>query len=93
MAAGEYEMGDTVRLKTSITVDDVLTNPTTITLKVRKPDGTITTETPVQDGVTGKYRFDIVVNQHGTWSYRFEGTGPAAGVGERSFIVKHSRFT
>lgn len=92
MPGHEYVVGQTVRLKASITVDSVLTNPAAITLKVRKPDGAISTHAPSQDGVTGKYVFLIPVDQHGTWRYRYEGTGAAAGAGEKSFTVKHSEF-
>ena len=93
--ANAYEMGDTIRLSFEFRVNGVLTDPAEVTVKVKKPDGTVVPYTGGQvtrDGV-GLYHVDVVGNQHGVWDYRGEGTGAAAGAGESSFVVKHSVFS
>jgi hypothetical protein len=74
-----------------------LVDPATVTFKVKKPGGSITTYTYgldvelVKDAV-GKYRVEVDVDISGTWFYRFEGTGAAKSAGESEFIVKRSQF-
>ena len=92
--ANEYEPGDRVRLSGEFRVAGVLTNPTAVTVKVKKPSNTVDTYTGGQvtaDG-TGLYHLDVTTSEHGTWAYRFEGTGAAESAGESAFTVKHSRF-
>ena len=89
--ASEYELGDTVELRAEFRVATVLTNPSAVTFSVKSPSGV--TSAPAASAVsTGIHRTTVVANEHGVWYYRSEGTGPAAGVAESAFRVKHSRF-
>ena len=55
----------------------VATNPTTVTIHLLKPDGTISHPTAVSDG-SGVYHFDIIYDQEGTYVWHFVGTGAVA---------------
>jgi uncharacterized protein YfaS (alpha-2-macroglobulin family) len=93
-----YDRGDLVRVSVNFQVDGVATDPTAVTLKVRKPDGTVDTFTFVGGDVvkdsTGNYHHDIntTAGPAGVWSYRFEGIGAAQGAEEAEFIVKAGAF-
>lgn len=93
MPQQSYDLNDTARLSVNFKVNGVLTNPTTISATVRKPDGTTavyTTATSpaiVNDG-TGLYHLDVVVDQAGQWTYKFVGTGAAADVGPGVLYVR-----
>lgn len=97
--AGSYDSGDRIRLKTStaFNVDGVATDPTTITVQIKKPDGTVLTYVygvdaeVVRDGV-GLYHVDINLDQVGTWYYRFAGTGACVAAAETEFYVLESEF-
>lgn len=95
MAINTYDKGDTIRLWAYFKVSNVYTDPTTITLKVKDSDGTITTYTyalgQITKSSTGIYYKDISLNNDGLWYYRYEGTGVAAA-GEKSFEVRRSEF-
>jgi hypothetical protein len=89
-----HQIGDTVRLSTTFTVGDVLTDPTDVELVIREPDGTETTEaySPgdiVRDSV-GAFHLDLVVDAAGMWLWKWTGTGTAAGVDEGSFTVEET---
>ena len=90
---GTYLEGSTVRVQATFAVSSVNTDPTTVTLKVMVPAGTITTYTyalaEVTKSATGIYYKDIALSTPGTWTYRWIGTGTAAGVAE-SAIICHS---
>lgn len=77
----DVTVGATVRLRSLFYVDGVLTDPDTIGLSVRSPDGTTTTPVPQHPG-DGTYYHDLTLDQSGLWSYRFTGTGAAAGISE-----------
>src|SRR5687768_7463363 len=75
------------------------TDPTTLTLHVRTPDGTYTssvylaggqTYTIVKDS-TGDYHADIPITMAGVWWYEWVSTGPGAGAEERAFRVPEQR--
>lgn len=84
--ASEYVLGQVVRMTLEASVAGVLTNPTGLTCKVRKPDASIVTLTPTNDGV-GDFHADFTTAQVGPHYYRFEGGGAAAGAGEDAFRV------
>jgi hypothetical protein len=93
-----YAYGSTVRISTTtvFTTGGVATDPTTVTLKVEQPDGTETTYTyaggTVAKANTGSYYKDVQVSQHGTWTYKWIGTGAVAAVDEDSFHVLPTMF-
>jgi hypothetical protein len=87
-----WQPGDTVRLSTTFKVDDVPTDPDTVTLVVQHPDGTQDSFTTADFGnpSTGVYTRDVEVDAPGRWMWRWRGTGAAAGVDEGVFTVNVS---
>jgi hypothetical protein len=95
--AGPYVEGQTVRIKTATpfqTADGTPTDPTTVTLRVRTPSGTITVYTygaaEITKVATGDYYKDLTVAESGTYVYRWEGAGNVTAVDEDSFFVAAS---
>jgi len=90
-----YINGDTVRLSATFTVDGAATDPTTVTLRVKAPSGTVTSYTYAATEITrvstGVYRKDVLFDAAGTWYVRWEGTGAAAGVEEAAIVVSRSK--
>lgn len=86
-----YQPGDTVRLSTTFLVADVATDPTTVTVTVTDPAGTSTVYTYAATEVTrdsaGVYHIDVTAPTAGLWTWRWVGTGTAAGVDEGTFTV------
>lgn len=73
-----------------------LTDPTTVTLKVRKPNGDEASYTYEDEQVVrqteGVYRYDILLTMSGEWSVRWVGTGTVPTAVERTILVAPSRF-
>jgi hypothetical protein len=94
--ANIYDIGDVARVTMTFTVDDVNTDPTTITLKVKDPTGNKTTYTYALAEVTrsaaGIYYKDISIDEAGQWYYRWEGTGAVETAEENYFMVRESEF-
>jgi len=95
--ANTYDIGDGVRVSIAFTVDDVATDPTTVTLKIKDPTPTTTTYTyalaTVTKGSTGNYYKDITIDASGTWYYRWTGTGTVVAATEDYFEVRLSQFS
>jgi hypothetical protein len=89
MTTNLYDVNDLVTLDLAVAVADVATDPTTVVCRVKAPDGTVTTPTPIKDA-TGAYHVDVDATQHGTYRYRWEGTGAAQGAEEGRFDVRRS---
>ena len=91
-----YEKNDKVRLTANFTVNGVLTDPTTVTLKVKNLSGTISTYTyalaQVTKSAVGIYFKDISLDKIGEWFYRWEGTGAVEAANETYLDVKDSEF-
>lgn len=87
-----YDVGDSARLSFPFRdVNDAPVDPTDLSVTIRKPDGTLTTEeynpgSIVKDSV-GNYHLDIAVDQEGDWFYTVAGTGAATAVGTRAFYA------
>lgn len=99
MAVNEYPKGNVVTLEADFTVDGVPTDPTSVTLRVKEPDGTITvwTVTPGQvvndPAAVGAFYADWTIDQEGLHEYRFEGTGAAVAASpDRQFLGLASAF-
>lgn len=88
--ANTYDKGQAVRCECTFDVDGTLIDPTSVTAKVKAPDGTETTPT-VTNPSTGVYRAEVTADQSGTWYYRFESTGGVSAE-ERFFLVSESQF-
>jgi len=78
------------------TVDD----PTTVTMQVAKPSGTILTygwPTAGVDGTLtreslGRFYFDVLVDESGYWSWNMGGTGVVQTAQEGVFYARVSAF-
>jgi hypothetical protein len=72
------------------------TDPTTVTLKIKKPDGsvvTLTTPTVVNDTtVLGGFYYDLTLDQAGEYTFLFEGAGAVQALDWESFIVEPNPF-
>lgn len=88
-----YDKGDYIRLTGTWRNDSgALVDPTTVTLKIQTPDGSITPLTfasgyVVKDSV-GVYHYDYLCSSQGNYTYRWEGTGNAIASGQGSFFVE-----
>jgi len=91
-----YDINDLIRLGATFTVDNVNTDPTEVTLKVKDPTGTTTTYlyslAEVTKSATGVYHKDITLTDTGIYYYRFEGSGAVVSADENSLIVERSEF-
>jgi hypothetical protein len=92
-----YEFGAAPTLRADFKVESVLTDPTTVTLKVKDPDGNVDTYTWLggtitKDGV-GQFSKQVPTDDHGIWSYRWEATGTVRAAVERQFKIKRSMFS
>lgn len=89
--ANRYWQGQAVRLSCTFTVNAVATDPTTVTLKVKDPGGSVVTYTYALGQVTrsaaGVYYKDISTDETGTWQYQWLGTGTCEAVDEDKFEV------
>lgn len=92
-----YNYGETVKISGVFTAAGVLTNPTTVTLKIHTPAGVETSYTyaagEVTREATGKYYREVLVNEAGEWFYRWEGTGAVQGADEDSLFVQDTEFS
>lgn len=90
--ANIYDVGDLVRVSATFKRGAALDDPTTVTLKIRKGDGTSATYTyalgqVIRDSL-GIFHADISLDVPGTWAYRWEGTGPTQAAGQNTFVVQ-----
>jgi hypothetical protein len=80
----QYLIGNSSVLNANITSNSILANPSTLTLTVEMPDGTITTYTY---GVV--YKATVNLTQSGYWKYRWDSIAPNGAV-ESTFCVTPS---
>jgi hypothetical protein len=73
------------------------TDPTTVTLRVREPDGTTTSYTYAGGDVTkagaGDFYKDVSVDAAGVWAWEWVGTGTVAAAHSGAFRVAVSAVT
>jgi hypothetical protein len=96
-----YDIGDVWAPQATFKVGGTNTDPTTVTARVKEPDGTITTLGPVSgatggSGITrvsaGVYTVPLTLDTAGYWSVRIEGSGAAAGAAEHQAVADPSEF-
>lgn len=85
-----YKLGQKVRCKVSFKVNGTLTDPTTVTAKIKAPSGNVSTYVYGTDAElvresTGVYHVDVVTDEKRQWYFRFEGTGTCTAVEEKAF--------
>jgi uncharacterized protein YfaS (alpha-2-macroglobulin family) len=99
--AGLYDFGDTAILTAEWRDPEhaeypgaaSLVDPTTVTLRLRRPDGTEDSSIIPDNPSTGIYEAEVTLDQSGSWGIRFEAEGTWDGVQESSIIVRRSDFT
>lgn len=95
--AGTYDKGDRPRCKAEFKLNSVLTDPSLITFKYKKPNGISTSlvygvDSDLKKESTGIYYVDLDIDLSGQWFYRFEGTGTVQAASESKFTVRTSEF-
>jgi hypothetical protein len=91
--AAKIDIGDQVTLTgTFTTAAGALVDPSTVTCKVRQPDGTSQTPGTTRQS-TGVFTATFQPTQAGEHWYRFTGTGAAVGAEERAFVVEPQHVT
>lgn len=86
----QYDLGDLIELSAIFKDRDlVLADPSSVTLKVKPPSGTVSTFTGeiVNDSV-GLYHMDYEPDEVGSYSYKFYGTGNVHAAEEGVFYVR-----
>lgn len=91
-----YDIGDLARLTATFTMDGAAVDPSTVSLIVKAPDGTLTTKVYGTDAelertATGVYRMDLTITQAGTYRYRWVSTGTGKAAEEGQFDVRSIR--
>ena len=84
-----YDIGDLITLNFTVSVSNVLTDPTTITLTVTAPDMSITTPAVAKDSV-GTYHYDLTPTLAGTYRYRWVTVGVAQTAQDGTVDVRAS---
>ena len=85
-------VGDSVRCHAIFRLmTGAVTDPTTIVAKHEDPSGTETTPTATKT-TAGRYYFDLTIDEAGTWSFQFVGTGDIVAAGEATFTVESTVF-
>jgi len=87
----QINIGDIVTLTGTFKVGSTLTDPTTVTLRVQLPDGTVVEYTypaTVSKTSTGIFYKDYTVTQAGLHTYWFIGTGACVAREPRSFVAQ-----
>lgn len=94
---GTYLRGNGVKVQVTFSTGGENQDPTTVTLKLRSPSGTVLTYTYAQAQVTrsatGVYYKELpagTVNVVGKWWYRWIGEGAVAAAAEAFFKVTDS---
>lgn len=100
MADNAYWPGQRVRIKTTtpFAVNGVATDPTTVSLLVKDPTGTVTTYTWAGGDITrvaaGDFWMDLDIGTtaaaSGEYAYAYRGTGVATAADEGRFTVRKS---
>lgn len=94
MGIKSYDVDDVAELDVTFkNKAGVPTDPTTVELRIKKPDGTVQIETalpPIVKDSTGVYHFNFTVAMPGYHTYRWKGTGAVATAEEGIFNVRSS---
>lgn len=91
-----YPVGNVVHLTAIFTSSGTNTDPTTVTLYIKAPNGGILTLTwaagqVTRDGV-GLFHYDYTVPSSGAYAYRWEATGAVIAASESTFTGGPSQF-
>lgn len=86
-----YDLGDIARTSVTVRSDFGALADATVSQTTHKPDGTDVAGTVAHDG-TGLYHADVVLDQVGTWRWKFVGTG-AVEITEYGALVVRGDWT
>jgi len=91
-----YDVGDLVRCSVECrTLAGVLSDPTTLAFKHKDPSGnvaTLTYPTGIVKLSTGKFYYDLAIDEGGFWSIRWNATGVVDAAGEKQLTVRATAF-
>jgi hypothetical protein len=93
-----YDIGDMVRFTAQFyNANDVLTDPSTVGIKLLAPDNSevtyaFGTDPELTRESAGIYQLDLKLEQAGRYFYRWEGAGVVTSAEEEEFYVRLSRF-
>lgn len=82
-----YDVGDVARLTATFVGDAGPLNPAAVTLRVKRPSG-VTSTVATTNPAVGSYQADLLVDEAGVWSYRWQSTGVGAAAEEDTFRVR-----
>ncbi len=89
-----HDIGDVVKVTATFTTDGVPTDPTTVSLKVKKPGSDLVTyvygEGVIVRDSAGVYHAEISPSKAGFHYYRWLSSGIAAAAEEGIFYVRHA---
>jgi hypothetical protein len=84
-----------IRFTLSFEKDSAYADPQTVSLQLKKPDGTLLSPAPTlvkQETGVWRYDFDTAGQPPGTWKYRAEGDGQLDAATEGTFEITTSSF-
>jgi len=87
----EIDFGSNPTLTCDFDIDDVLTDPTAVSLQVEDPAGTISSYSypaTISKSATGQYFKTIACGIAGEWEHEWTGTGAVEAVKTKRFIIK-----
>ncbi len=89
----DYDIGDTRNLSVTFSVGGSLTDPTTVTFKMKEPDGTETTyvfgtDPELTNPSTGVYTVSWPITQSGIHRYKFVATGTVEQAEQLTFLAR-----
>ncbi len=95
-----YNIGDVAILYSGAFTrlsDDVVLDPTTVTVRVKTPSGAersyvYGTDAGVIRDSLGNFHFDLDLTESGDWYYRWIGTGACVAASEATIDVAKSAF-
>lgn len=91
MVRAVHDIGDSRRLRADFTdINGNATDPTTVTLTIREPDGTLVTKTDAElsNPQVGQWTFDYTITKPGRHIVRWEGTGALVTAEEAEFYAR-----
>jgi hypothetical protein len=96
MSANVYDVGDLVRISAVFKNSaGTATDPTAVSCKIRKSDGTVTTlvygtDVALVRDSEGNYHTDISITLKGLWMHKFIGTGAVQATEVGALLGKSS---
>lgn len=96
MSATSLEQGSLARVSALFkNASGTLVDPSTVSFKLLKPDGTVVTKVYLTDvelvrDSLGTFHIDVSVPDWGTWWYRWESTGQGQAAADGRLYVRNS---